>query len=96
MSDKFLLLFVNVYTVSDNRAQQHKSLKETTLFDMIMVGSSQGEGQTTASRVIIAIVLALGLMGAVVVTIFIIQEAEARGCRTGIAVNASKGRCLQP
>jgi hypothetical protein len=63
---------------------------------MIMVGSSQEEGQTTASRVIIAIVLALGLTGAVVVTIFIIQEAEAAGCKTSVAVNASKGRCLRP
>jgi hypothetical protein len=66
-----------------------------------MVGSSQ-EGRTTASWVIIAIVLTLGLMGAVAVTIFVIQIAEARGCINpnapaggSIAANASKGRCAR-
>jgi hypothetical protein len=51
----------------------------------------------TAAWVIIAIVLALGLMGAVAVTVFIIQQAEARGCPTGTkAANASKGKCFHP
>jgi hypothetical protein len=66
-----------------------------------MVGSSQ-EARTTASRVVIAIVVALGLLGVVGVTIFIIQEAEARGCINpnapgggSIAANASKGRCAR-
>jgi hypothetical protein len=60
-----------------------------------MVASSK-EGRTTTSRVIIAIVIALGLMGAVAVTVFVIQEAEARGCKTSTAFNASKGRCFHP
>jgi hypothetical protein len=46
----------------------------------IMVASSK-EGRTTTSKVIIATVIVLGLMGAVAVTVFIIQEAEARGCK---------------
>jgi hypothetical protein len=24
------------------------------------------------------------------------QDADAKGCRTSVAVNASKGRCIQP
>jgi hypothetical protein len=49
---------------------------------------------------IIAIVAALALLGVVVVTIVTIplqQEAEAqRGCKHGVAFNASKGRCFHP
>jgi len=63
-------------------------------FTIQMAGSSQ-EGRTRVSMVIIALVLALGLMGAVVVTVFIIQQAEAAGCRTSVAANASKGRCIK-
>jgi archaellin len=60
-----------------------------------MVSSSQ-EGRTTAPMVMIALVVALGVMGAVVITIFVIQqEAEAVGCKTGTAANASKGRCIK-
>jgi hypothetical protein len=66
-----------------------------------MVGSSQEE-RTTTSRVIIAIIVALGLMGVVAITIFVIQQAEARGCINpnapaggGIAANASQGRCVR-
>jgi hypothetical protein len=58
---------------------------------------------TTTSIAIIAIVAALGLFGVVAVTIVTIplqQEAEARGCLgnnpNGVAVNASKGRCIHP
>lgn len=59
-----------------------------------MVGSSQ-EPRTNTSRVIIARILALGLMGAVAVTVVIIQQAEAAGCPlTSKAANASKGRCV--
>lgn len=48
------------------------------------------------SLAIFAMVLALGLIGAVVIeAAFILpQEADARGCKTSIAVNASKGRCF--
>jgi hypothetical protein len=61
-----------------------------------MVGSSKEE-RTTTSRVIIAIVIALGLLGVVAVTIVTIQIAEARGCSgTTPAANASKGRCFRP
>jgi hypothetical protein len=48
---------------------------------------------------IIAIVAALALLGVVVITIVTIplqQEAEARGCKSSVAFNASKGRCFQP
>jgi hypothetical protein len=51
--------------------------------------------------VIIAIVVALGLLGVVAITIVTIplQEAEA-GCERGRAVsqafNASQGRCFRP
>jgi hypothetical protein len=52
---------------------------------------------------VIAIVAALGVLGVVVVTVATlaiqVQEAEARGCESGIpnsarAFNASKGRCF--
>jgi len=48
---------------------------------------------------VIAIVAALALLGVVVITVAAIplqQEAEAKGCRTSQAFNASKGRCFQP
>jgi hypothetical protein len=48
---------------------------------------------------IIAIVAALGVLGVVVITIVTIplqQEAEARGCKSSQAFNASKGRCFHP
>jgi hypothetical protein len=46
--------------------------------------------------VLFAVVAALGLMTVVAVDIILTaQEAEAKGCRTSQAVNASKGRCLQ-
>ena len=44
---------------------------------------------------IIAVVL-LGVIVVVEAIILPILEAEAKGCRTSIAVNASKGRCIQP
>lgn len=63
--------------------------------------SSSHEERTTTSRVIIAIVVALGLMGVVTITIFVIQLAEARGCENswphsgiGPGANASKLRCF--
>jgi ABC-type lipoprotein release transport system permease subunit len=46
--------------------------------------------------VVVALVAAVALFGVVVVTVITItQEAEAIGCRTSKAVNASKGRCLR-
>lgn len=51
---------------------------------------------TTNSMAIIAIIAVLALLAVVPITIFIIQEAEARGCRTSQAANASKGRCVNP
>jgi hypothetical protein len=46
---------------------------------------------------VIAIVAALALLGVVAITIVSIplQQAEARGCRTSQAVNASQGRCFR-
>jgi hypothetical protein len=55
------------------------------------------EEKITTSITIIAIVAALGLLGVVAVTIVTIplqQQAEAAGCKTSVAVNASKGRCF--
>ena len=51
--------------------------------------------ETNSTLVIFAIIAALGLVTVVAVDImFTIQEAEARGCRNGVAFNASQGRCL--
>lgn len=52
---------------------------------------------TDKTLAIIAIVAAVGLLGLVVAeTISVQQQAEARGCKNSIAVNASKGRCFNP
>ena len=52
--------------------------------------------ETNTVIVLFALVAALGLVGVVVVDIMLTaQEAEAKGCRTSTAVNASKGRCIQ-
>ncbi|MGE5684613.1 MAG: hypothetical protein ACM3ZS_05655 [Nitrososphaerota archaeon] len=46
---------------------------------------------------LIAIVAAVGLLGVVAIDIVTPpQEAEAKGCRTSLAANASQGRCVQP
>ncbi len=54
---------------------------------------------TVSSYAIIAIVAALALPGIVEITVGTIQqqqqEAEAKGCRTSIAFNASQGTMLQ-
>jgi hypothetical protein len=55
--------------------------------------------ETTMSYAVIAIVLALGLLGVVAITIVSIplQQAEARGCPiTSTGINASLGRCFHP
>jgi TRAP-type mannitol/chloroaromatic compound transport system permease large subunit len=56
--------------------------------------------QNNNQLAIIALVAALALLGVVVgtvlVTIPLQQEAEARGCKTSIAFNASQGRCFHP
>ena len=47
---------------------------------------------------IIAIVAALAVLGVVVVTVAVtipLQQADAAGCRTSTAFNASKGRCFR-
>jgi hypothetical protein len=49
------------------------------------------------SLAIIAIVAAIGLLGIVVIksiNLPLQQQADARGCRNSIAVNASQGRCI--
>jgi hypothetical protein len=44
---------------------------------------------------IFALVAALGPVTIVAIEVLsIVQEAEAAGCRNGVAVNASKGRCF--
>jgi hypothetical protein len=54
--------------------------------------------EKTTSIAIIAIVAALASLGVVVVSVAVTiplqQQAEAAGCRTSLAVNASKGRCF--
>ena len=53
--------------------------------------------ESHSTLVIFAIIAALGLVTVVAVDIMLTtQEAEAKGCRTSQAVNASKGRCIQP
>ena len=57
---------------------------------------TQSREEKNVSIAIIAVVAALGLLGVVVVTVVTItQEAEAAGCRTSTAFNASKGRCFR-
>ena len=54
---------------------------------------------TTVSYAVIDIVAARALLGVVAITVLSIpqqQEAEARGCKSSQAFNASKGRCFQP
>ncbi|HJU78086.1 MAG TPA: hypothetical protein VJ599_00780 [Nitrososphaeraceae archaeon] len=51
---------------------------------------------SATTLVLIAIISALGLVRVVAVdTISIFQDVEAKGCPNSVAVNASKGRCLQ-
>jgi type II secretory pathway pseudopilin PulG len=60
---------------------------------------NESKKTTTVSYAIIAIVAALALPGIVEITVGTIQqqqEAEAKGCRTSIAFNASQGRCCRP
>ncbi|MFZ0567915.1 MAG: hypothetical protein WBL49_03165 [Nitrososphaeraceae archaeon] len=50
----------------------------------------------TYTVVIFAILAAFGLITVIAVDIVLsAQEAEAAGCRTSQAVNASKGRCIK-
>jgi hypothetical protein len=58
-----------------------------------MVGSSQ-EGGTTTSMVIIAIIVALGVIGVVAITIFVIQPAEAKS-PTGQCASTLKNGAAQ-
>jgi hypothetical protein len=43
---------------------------------------------------IIAIVMAMGLVG--VVAVDVITDAEAKGCPKSVAINASQGLCFNP
>jgi hypothetical protein len=50
-----------------------------------------------STTVLFALIAALGLVTVVAVDVILtIQEAEARGCKTSQAFNASKGRCFHP
>jgi hypothetical protein len=75
-----------------------KSLNKTA-FLLFYNNMNPSRQEKTTSRVVIAIVIALGLLGVVAVTITImtIQQAEA-GCERGNAgshaINQSKGRCF--
>jgi hypothetical protein len=58
---------------------------------------SQNTKSSTTAIAVIAIVAALALLAVVVLTVVTIsQEAEARGCKSSIPFNASKGRCFHP
>ena len=51
--------------------------------------------KTQPAIVLFALLTALGLVTVVAVDVMLTaQEAEARGCRTSIAFNASQGRCF--
>jgi hypothetical protein len=51
---------------------------------------------TTTTLAIFANVAVMGLVGVVATEIMsVLEDAEARGCRNGIAVNASQGRCFR-
>jgi hypothetical protein len=53
--------------------------------------------KTDSILVMFALIAALGLVAAVAVDIMLtMQEADARGCRTSTAFNASQGRCFHP
>ena len=59
--------------------------------------SQNYEMNNNTTFVVIAIVSALASFGVVAVTVATtmqLQEAEAKGCRTTQAVNASQGRCF--
>lgn len=52
--------------------------------------------ETNSTLVIFAIIAALGLVTVVAVDIMLTtQEAEAKGCKSSLAVNASQGRCFK-
>jgi hypothetical protein len=51
---------------------------------------------TQQTVVIFALIAAMGLVTVVAVDIVLtMQAAEAAGCRTSVAFNASKGRCFR-
>ena len=51
---------------------------------------------STTTLTIFAVFAVMGLVGVVAIEVLsIIDDAEAKGCRTSQAVNASKGRCIQ-
>jgi hypothetical protein len=52
--------------------------------------------QTQRMLTIFALIAALGVLSVEVVDLVMFLEAEARGCKTSTAFNASKGRCFQP
>ncbi len=70
------------------------------IIDYAMDNDNHYSQKTRASTyAVIAIVAALALLGIVAITVVTIpqqQEADARGCKTSQAFNASKGRCFQP
>jgi xanthosine utilization system XapX-like protein len=43
---------------------------------------------------LVALILALGVLGILVADTIIAIEAQAAGCRNSVAFNASKGRCF--
>jgi hypothetical protein len=52
--------------------------------------------ETNSNLVIFAIIVAFGLVTVVAVDIILTaQEAEARGCKSSQAFNASQGRCFR-
>jgi hypothetical protein len=51
---------------------------------------------STTTLAIFAVFAVMGPVGVVTVTkLSVPEDAEAKGCRTSIAVNASQGRCIQ-
>jgi len=51
---------------------------------------------SSTTLALIAIIWALGFIGAVAIDFLTpLKEAEAKGCTTEQAINASKGRCIR-
>lgn len=53
------------------------------------------DAQAQRTLVIFALIAALGVLSVEVVDLVLFLEAEAKGCRTSVAVNASQGRCFK-
>jgi hypothetical protein len=64
---------------------------------VFIINSFLNSNDTINMFAIIAIVMAMGLVGVVAVDMITnLQNAEAKGCPNSVAINASQGRCFKP